>query len=212
MLIQTPVKHTGPFAPILRDVGRHGAEFQRYLRNHDYEVGQGHIRFGKARIDWRGAYSNQIIRADGSVQDLGVDENTWVTEGLAYLLGAGFGNAGAQATWYNAISSTNTTPLTTWTAANYASNATEITTGYSEASRPEWNDAAVVGTTKSFSARAEFTATGSAMNVWGVALLSDSTKGGTSGVLASAEKRSGVATIAVGEKFATGFFLTLNAA
>jgi hypothetical protein len=212
MLIKTPQKFTGLFAPLWRalEAPRYFRELQRHIRNFNYDVGPDGYRINAMGFGWNGVYSDAWRNPrTGIIVPLCDFDNTGTTEGANHMLQTEFGGGSQSSTWYIAISSANATPATTWTAANYASNATEITSGYDEATRQEWTDAAAASASKATTTRSTFTANGD-MTVYGNALLSLSTKGGTTGTLAGAALRSSSVTIPDGNEYLTGFTITLT--
>lgn len=106
------------------------------------------------------------------------------TEGLNHILSIVLKAGTQQTNWYVALFEGNYTPVLGDTAANFAANATECT-AYDSATRPAWTGGSVSGGAVSNTAsKAEFVMSAD-KTVYGAALLSSSTKSGTSGVLLS---------------------------
>lgn len=134
----------------------------------------------------RGKYTTMVNGKDPQV-----DYNLMPAAAILHMLDVTLRNQTRYASWYVALFSGATAPASTWTAANFSANATEITSsseGYTEATRQLWVPAAAsAGKITNAASMAHFTiATASSVTVRGVALLSDSAKGSTTGVLASA--------------------------
>jgi hypothetical protein len=199
---------------ISKDLLKHRAEFSRALRNHNYEVSESGIFFPGANVMASGVYTHDV-----NGKDERIDSNIVVTEGLNSLLDVALHDATKIATWYFRLFSANTSPLATWTAANFTANATEITSGtegYSEATGQAFVEAAAAaGAITNSASKAAFTIVrtidpAAALSVWGAGLLSNSTKGGTTGTLMSASKFSAVRTLYNTDVFNLGYTLTLT--
>lgn len=169
-------------------LGRFAGEAARSVRNHDYEVTPSGIRFPKAKVSIGGVLRHVHTAADGA-EDIAVDPNLLVNEGLNYILNAALGGGTQHPAFYIAPFSGNVTPSAGWTAANFTANSTEFT-GYTLGTRLPWtttapvsqsigNSAALVAATATFSA-------GGPYNLYGVGLLSASAKSATTGVLVAA--------------------------
>jgi len=123
-----------------------------------------------------------------------------------------FGGTAKIGTYYLAPYAGNVNPASGWTAANFASNATEFT-NYDEAARIEWDTGSVSSFSISNTAnRAVFTiADGGQTTIWGAGLLSASAKSATSGVLAAASKAAAARDNLVdGDEITIGYTITLN--
>lgn len=195
---------------INQDLLKHRAEFSRALRNHHYEVSESGIFFPGANVTASGIYVHDV-----NGEDERTDANIVVTEGLNHMLDVALHDASKVATWYFRLFSANTAPLATWTAANFTSNATEITSGtegYSEAAGQAFVEAAAsAGAITNSASKAAFTiATATSVNIWGAGLLSVSTKGGTTGTLMSASKFGAVRTLYNTDVFNLGYTLSLS--
>lgn len=120
-------------------------------------------------------------------------KNLIPTEGINSILNVMFGATAKHAAFYIAPFSGSATPAASWTAANFASNASEITSlveGFSEVTRPQAVfGTATTGSIDNYAAKAQFTIeTASQLTIKGAGLLTNNTRGGTSGVLCSAVK------------------------
>lgn len=175
-----------------QDIIKHAREFMGYLRSHKWErTDTGGIYMPRAKVRFEGRYTHHV---NGREQESQTDHNLIPTEGLNHMLGVVLYSTSKISTWYLAPFSGNVTPGNSWTAANFTSTATEITSttdGYEEATRQAFVPAAPSGgTITSTASKAEFTIAMSSGNltVYGVGLLSNSTRGSTSGVLISASR------------------------
>jgi len=162
----------------------------------------------------KGTVIMQHIR-DGEVLHEEKGTNLVVDEGLTHYHSAALRGGSQNATWYIGIFANNRTPVATDTAATVAGLAGEITTLYDEAVRQTWTPNAAAGdpaldkVITNSSSTATFTINGST-NVAGAFLISDSTKGGTTGVL-MAEKLFGSVRAAVsGDQIVITYQLTLS--
>jgi hypothetical protein len=185
---------------------KHWRNLARMFRNHQWEANDdGEILIGHARIS--GAYETLAPDGLGSV----VTRNLLTTEGINHLLTACVGNGVQVGTWYVAPFSGNVTIADTLTAATFASATTELTTQYSEASRVTYQESVPANkSTSNTENPAVFTSAAGNVNIWGIGLLSVSTKGSTSGVLLSAAKYSTVRNLPVtGDQLSVKYTLSL---
>lgn len=138
-------------------------------------------------------------------------ENLVVDQGLDYILGAAIGDASVISSWYIAPFSGDVTVLSTWTAANFTANATEFT-NYSSATRPAWSDGGVSsGGVDSYASKAEIASTADTQTIRGAALISNSTKSNTAGVLMAASRFLSDKNLDTGEILDIGYGLQLTA-
>lgn len=167
------------------------SDWARLYRNRRWERNDdGDILVASVKL--RGIY--ETWAPDG----LGVVEtpNLLTTEGCNYLLSAGIANGTRYTEFYVAPFSGNVTIADTWTAATFSSSGTELTTQYSEATRPAYTESVPSNkSTNNTSNPAVITAAVDNVTVWGVGILSSSTKGGTTGVLLSVAKYSAARTL-----------------
>lgn len=171
-----------------RDLQKHAAEFRGYLRNHKYDVTDDGILFPKAGAMASGEY---FFDTDGERPES--SHNLIPSAALEYILDVALGATAAQPAWYLALYSGAYTPVAGLTAASFSSSATEIVSaveGYSEVTRRPWNaDPAAGGAKDNVADRAAFSIkTAGSITIRGAALVSSSTKGGTSGILVSASR------------------------
>jgi hypothetical protein len=101
--------------------------------------------------------------------------------------------------------------LSTWTAANFFSNATEFT-NYVSATRPAWSNGAISsGGVDSFTTKASFDSTSDTQTIRGAALISASAKSSTSGTLMAASRFPSDKLLDTGEILDVGYGLQLTA-
>jgi hypothetical protein len=118
-----------------KDLVKHSPEILAYLRNHQYETSDAGIVFPKAHAVAAGMYAHRVNGGEWSY-----DPNLLPSEGLTYLLSL-LGAGTKLTTWYIAPYAGAISPGSNWTAANFASTASEITSGsegYTNATRPTW--------------------------------------------------------------------------
>lgn len=201
------------------DFVKHAREFQRYLRNFQYEWSPFGIFFPKARALASGKYTHWVT---GYESELATDHNIIPDEGLNHYLNVvlkGPSGAGTQiTTWYLMLHSGSGTPTAALTAANYNATLSEITSGsegYSEANRVTWVGDAVdtVNTeVENTTTPATFTiVTASSLAVNGAGLVSVNTKGSTSGVLLSAGKFGATRNLSNTDEFNLKYKVDLDA-
>ncbi len=141
--------------------------------------------------------------------------NLVVTEGQAHILNTALGSTAKPAGYYLALFSGAAAPAANWKAANFASVASEIvslTEGHTSATRPVWTPTNTNNNViDNMTAVASVTiATATTLNVTGAALLSNSTRGGTSGVLISAAKYPATRTLQNGDVYEIGYRISLT--
>lgn len=185
-------------------------DLRRFIRDGDYEVTEGGILVHSA-IMARGTYVHSV----NGGQDEQRDHNLIPTQGIAHILAVIFGATAKITTWYLALQGGNVTPAAGWTAANYAANASEINNslqGYTEATRQAFVPGAVSGgKIGNLASRAVFTiAASTPLSIYGAALLSSSTRGGTTGVLASASRFATTRVQNNGDTFECGYEIELT--
>lgn len=185
-------------------------ELSKSLHNEVYDVTEEGIYFPKQGIMAKGEYFHRVNDGDWSV-----DKNLITTEGLAHMLNVALGTKQKSSGYYLALFSGSAAPANNWTAANFASVANEITSlseGYTSPTRPEWiPKTTTTGSIDNMESVATVTiATSSSLNVTGAAMLSNSTRGGTSGVLISASKYAAARTFQDGDKYDIGYRISLT--
>jgi len=121
---------------------------------------------------------------DGKVLHSQVSYNLVPVEGLVDILSVCFKSGTPKANWFIGLFEGNYTPVAGVTAATIAANATECT-AYDEATREAWVSGSIANEAVSnVASPAEFTMNAT-KTVYGGFLISNSTKGGTLGVLMS---------------------------
>lgn len=189
---------------------KHAREFARTLRNHRYEVTEsGGLYLPQQGLLLQGVYSHEAPDGLGVIHDT----NRIVGEGLTHIWEATIAGGTRHTQWYVALGGANVTPSASWTAATYASSASEIISGYNEGSRPEFTASTpAAGSTNNTANRATFTAAEENVSIWGAAVLSNNNKGGTLGKLLSASTFSTVRTLPeIGDQINIGITLTATA-
>ena len=194
-------------------IGRLAGEAARAVRNHAFEKTNHGIFLPKAKVHIGGVLRHTHIDAAGN-EDVAVDPNLIVNEGLNYILNAALGGQSQVGAFFLAPFSGNVTPAAGWTGANFASNATEFT-AYTNSTRLPWttvpataqsigNSAALAAATATFSA-------GGPYNLYGVGLLQASAKSATTGVLVAAVRfASPRLNMAAGDKLAFEYVLAAS--
>lgn len=142
-------------------------------------------------------------------------ENLIPTEGLAHILNVALGTTPKPASYHLALFSAAAQPQANWTAASFASTASEIvsmTEGYSAATRPTWTPTnTATGSIDNMAAVAKVTMkTASSLTVQGAAMLTSSSKGGTTGALISASKYAAPRVFQDGDTYEIGYRISLT--
>lgn len=142
-------------------------------------------------------------------------DNLIVLEGLAHILNVALGTTAKPAGYYLALFSGSAAPASNWTAASFAAAASEIvslTEGYSSPTRPVWTPAnTATSSIDNMASVASLTIkTASQLNVTGAALLTNSTRGGTTGVLVSATKYASARVFQNDDVYEVGYRLSLT--
>ena len=142
-------------------------------------------------------------------------ENLIPTEGLAHILNVALGTTPKPASYHLALFSAAAQPAANWTAASFASTASEIvsmTEGYSSATRPTWTPAnTATNSIDNMAAVAKVTMkTASSLTVQGAAMLTTSSKGGTTGALISASKYAAPRAFQDGDTYEIGYRISLT--
>lgn len=142
-------------------------------------------------------------------------ENLIPTEGLAHILNVALGTTPKPASYHLALFSAAAQPAANWTAASFASTASEIvsmTEGYSSATRPTWTPSNTsTNSIDNMAAVAKVTMkTASSLTVQGAAMLTNSSKGGTTGALISASKYAAPRVFQDGDTYEIGYRISLT--
>lgn len=157
-----------------------------------------------------GYFTIQHIR-DGKVIHEEDSPNIVVDEGLTYILDVALSNGTQNANHYIGIFKNNYTPVAGDVAATFAGAgvANEVTTEINEATRPAWTEAGVTSKTITNSASpAAFTANAT-VSVYGAFLISNNTKGGTTGKLIAASKFAAVRNLVSTDVLNVTYTLTI---
>lgn len=187
-------------------------DLQDDLQAGNYEATEQGVYFPKQGIVARGEYFDRINGGEWHTTG-----NLVVNEGLTHLLNVALGSTAKPAGYYLALFSGATAPAANWTAANFASVASEIvsmTEGYTNATRPSWTPAnTLTNSIDNFASVASLTiATAATLNVTGAAMLTNSVRGGTTGTLISASKYAAARTFQNGDVYEVGYRLSFSAA
>jgi len=187
-------------------------DFSKALRGGKYEKTEGGVLLPKSMIEARGEYVEVL---NGEV--VGFHRNMVVDQGFVDILNTYLGATAKKSGFFVALFSGAVTPAANWTAATFSSAASEIvsgTEGYTEATRRPWTPAAAsTPQMDNYAAKATFTiATAATLNVNGAALLSDSAKGSTAGVLVSAARYANTRQLQNGDNYEVGYRITFSAA
>lgn len=184
-------------------------DVKRFVRNGDFvATPEGVLIHGC--ILARGHYVHSV-----NGRDVRRDHNLVPTEGITYFLTVGLTAGQAKlSAWFLAPYSGNVDPAANWTAANFAGLATEITSateGFSNTTRPVWTPGTVTaGVLGNLAAKAVFNIVCTTnVNIAGAGLLSNNTRGGTSGTLASASRFASVRSVYNGDAFELGYEVEL---
>lgn len=187
-------------------------DLENDLKAENYQMTEQGIYFPKQGILAQGEYFDRINGGEWKTT-----HNLVVNEGLAHLLNVAMGTTAKPAGYYLALFSGATAPAANWKAANFASVAAEIvsmTEGYTSATRPQWTPQNTsTNSIDNFNAVAKVTiATTSQLTVTGAAMLTNSTKGGTTGTLISASKYTAARVFQDGDEYEIGYRLSFTAA
>lgn len=186
-------------------------EVSKALAQGDFQVTDDGILFPRQGILAQGEYFGRVN--GGTWEKEG--DNLITTEGLAHILNVALGATAKPAGYFLALFSGAAAPAANWTAAGFAATANEITSmseGYTAATRPTWTPGtATSGSIDNLTAVASVTiATAASLNVTGAALLTNSTRGGTGGVLVSASKYAAARTFQNNDTYEIGYRLNLT--
>lgn len=185
-------------------------ELEKSLRDEVYDLTEEGIFFPRQGIRATGEYFDRINGGEWMRT-----RNLIVDEGLAKLLNISLGNQPKPAGYYLALFSGSASPAPNWTAANFATVASEIvsmTEGYTSPTRPEWvPDDTSSNSIDNMNGVARLTiATTSQLNVTGAALLTSNVRGGTTGTLISATKYAAARVFQDGDTYDVGYRLSLT--
>ena len=163
------------------------AELRQEVKAERFDITPEGVYFPRNGININGEYFARVNGGDWEKEG----DNLVVNEGLVHVLNVALGATAKPAGYFLALFSGSTTPAANWTASSFAAVANEIvsqTEGYTGATRPVWTPAtATTGSIDNLASAAQMTiATSGTLNVTGAALLTNSQRGGTTGVLVSA--------------------------
>ena len=137
------------------------------------------------KIGTKGVWKVRCYDTSGSLKWEDNWENLVVNEGLDYALGATLTGATQTTSWFVGLTDGDPTPAAGDTMGSHAG--WEEVTAYDEAARQAWTGGSVSSQTVDNSASpATFTGSTNGTTVGGAFLVSDDTKGGTTGTLFSA--------------------------
>lgn len=141
--------------------------------------------------------------------------NTLTTEGIAHILNVAMGATAKPTGYYIALFSASVSPTVDWTAASFSQAASEVvslTEGYTNATRPQWTPTATnTNSIDNFANPARVTIkTASQVTVTGAALLTNSTRGGTTGILVSASKYPAARVLQDGDMLDIGYRVSIT--
>lgn len=168
----------------------------------------GGVKMPSSKLLVGGTYHGQIIR-NGEVIDEWSDHNLVVNEGLNHILNTQFAAGTPVTTWYLGLFEGNYTPVATVTAATIASASTECT-AYAATTRPEFQEAAASGQSITNSANRASFVFNATKTIYGALLISDATKGGTSGTLFSAARFSTSKAVVSGDELLLTYTFTAS--
>lgn len=182
----------------------------RALDREIYDFTEAGIIFPNLGVHAAGEYFDRINGGEWART-----KNLVPTEGLAHILNVALGTTAKPAGYFLALFSGAAAPAANWTAASFAAVASEIvsmTEGYTSATRPVWTPAnTATGSIDNMAAVATVTiATASQLNVTGAAMLTNSTRGGTTGALVSATKYAAARVFQAGDTYDIGYRLSLT--
>lgn len=180
------------------------------IENNQYEVTEDGLYFPEQNIKATGEYFDRVNGGDWVC-----NKNLIPTEGLAHILNVALGTTPKPASYHLALFSGSAAPAANWNAANFASVASEIvsmTEGYTSPTRPAWTTVnTATGSIDNMVNVATVTiATTSQLNVTGAAVLTNSTKGGTTGALISASKYAAPRVFQNGDTYDIGYRISLT--
>ena len=186
-------------------------ELAAAIHHENFDVTAEGIFFPKQGVMASGEYFDRINGGDWERTP-----NLIVTEGLAHILSVALGATAKPAGYFLALFSGAAAPAANWTAASFAAAASEIvsmTEGYTSPTRPVWTPPASTATNSidNMAAIASVTmATAGQLNVSGAAMLTNSTRGGTTGALISATKYAAGRVFQNGDTYDIGYRLSLT--
>jgi hypothetical protein len=185
---------------------RHRAEILRAVRNNKFErTADGSVFVPSMKLTIGGVFGAEF---NGDGVDIG--DNIIPTEGLNHILNTVLDEEAQILAWRVAIFSGNVTPNASYTAANFASTATEITTAYNGTDRPLYVPApSTTGVTTNTASKADFVFNTSG-TARGAAIISGVTKGATTGKLLAVARFASDRAFVAADTLAVTYTLTLS--
>lgn len=186
-------------------------ELAAAIHHENFDVTAEGIFFPRQGVMASGEYFDRINGGDWERTP-----NLIVTEGLAHILSVALGGTAKPAGYFLALFSGAAAPAANWTAASFAAAASEIvsmTEGYTSPTRPAWTPPSSTANNSidNMAAIASVTmATAGQLNVSGAAMLTNSTRGGTTGKLISATKYAAERVFQNGDTYDIGYRLSLT--
>jgi hypothetical protein len=192
------------------DMHKHHRELAGALRDDRFDVSEGGVvLMGAVRAQGVfDEYVNGVLVASHT--------NRVVDQGFVDILNTYFHTTNKKAGFYVALFAGAVTPAANWTAASFPATASEITSGsegYTQSTRPVFTvAAAATPQIDNYASKAAFTiATASTLNVNGAAILSEPTKGSTSGVLVAAARYANTRQLQNGDSYEVGYRFVFSA-
>ncbi len=186
-------------------------ELRKSIADEVFDVTEAGVFFPRQGVLAAGEYFGRVN--GGAWEKEG--DNLIVDEGVAHILNVALGGKAKSANYYLALFSGSASPAANWTAASFSAAANEIISqseGYTAASRPTWTPADTA--TKSIDNMASVAtvtfATAGQVNVTGAALMTNSVRGGTTGVLISASKYAAARSFQNNDTYDIGYRLSLT--
>ena len=186
-------------------------ELAAEIKAERYDLAEGGLYFPRQGVVASGEYFDRVNRKGPWTRQ----PNRIVTEGLALMLNVALGSVAKPSGLYLALFSGATDPAANWTASSFAAVASEIvslTEGYTAATRPVWTPVTTTtGSIDNMAAVASLTmATATQLNVTGAAILTNSSRGGTTGALISASKYAAARVFQDGDVYELGYRINLT--
>jgi hypothetical protein len=156
-------------------------------------------------------FTGEVVSPNGEVTYSRADDNIIPQSGIDHVIGLLRGTGTINSSWYVGVGAANYVPTSATTAADLPIAVGE-TSAYSQATRPVWSDTYDgVSSVGNLDARAEFAFT-VATRLYNGFLVSNSGKGGNSGILLSIARFSSPYDIPAGSTFRLGISITLLSA
>lgn len=189
---------------------KHSREFRNALANEEFEATNSGLLLYKQEVQISGTYYHSV-----NGQDLQVDHNLIPTAAILDILDVYFGAGTKKNSWFIALYSGQINPTASWTAANFATTSSEVTSpteGYSNTTRPTFTPSpAAAGQITNIANKSVFNIVCSTkLTVEGLALLSNNAKGGTQGTLASATRLQNARELFNGDQYEVGYGVQLT--